>query len=278
MLLHHLGLADERVLEVEWAELDRSLEPDHLTAVWVAAMVPPVAVELARLDELVHTLRVRCPWDRSQTHGSLARHLLEETYETLDAIAVVDTTEPDVAPEAVDHLAEELGDLLFQVFFHAVLGGEEGRFTLADVAQRVHDKLVARHPHVFGDVVADTPEDVAANWEVLKKKEKGRASVTEGIPGALPALALATALQRKAESVGLVLADLGARRREVVDGVDHLVASETAEILDDAVGDLLFSLADMARRVGVDPETALRHRAGRFRHQVEASEAQAPPS
>lgn len=278
VLLHHLGLADERVLEVGWAELDRSLEPDHLTAVWVAQMAPPVAVELARLDELVHTLRAQCPWDRSQTHGSLARHLLEETYETLDAIETVDATEPDVAPEAVDHLAEELGDLLFQVFFHAVLGGEEGRFTLADVARGVHDKLVARHPHVFGDVVADTPEDVATNWEVLKKKEKGRASVTEGIPSALPALALATKLQRKAESVGLELADLGARRQEVADGVDRLVASQTPEALDEAVGDLLFSLADMARRLGVDPETALRLRAGRFRQQVESSEVQAPPT
>jgi tetrapyrrole methylase family protein/MazG family protein len=278
VLLHHLGLADERVLEVGWAELDRSLEPDHLTAVWVAQMAPPVAVELARLDELVHTLRAQCPWDRSQTHGSLARHLLEETYETLDAIETVDATEPDVAPEAVDHLAEELGDLLFQVFFHAVLGGEEGRFTLADVARGVHDKLVARHPHVFGDVVADTPEDVATNWEVLKKKEKGRASVTEGIPSALPALALATKLQRKAESVGLELADLGARRQEVADGVDRLVASQTPEALDEAVGDLLFSVADMARRLGVDPETALRLRAGRFRQQVESSEVQAPPT
>ena len=125
---------------------------------------------------------LRCPWDRSQSHGSLARHLLEETYEALDAIEAVAATEPDVAPEAMDHLAEELGDLLFQVCFHAVLAAEEGRFTLADVARGVHDKLVARHPHVFGDVVADTPEDVAAAWEARKLHEKGRSSVTEGIP------------------------------------------------------------------------------------------------
>jgi uncharacterized protein YabN with tetrapyrrole methylase and pyrophosphatase domain len=158
-----------------------------------------------------------------------------------------------------------------------VLAGEEGRFTLADVARGVHDKLVARHPHVFGDVVAETPEDVAANWEVLKKNEKGRASVTEGIPGALPALALAAALQRKAETVGLELPDLETRRGQVVDGVGGLEPSGTPEALGEAVGDLLFSLADVARRLGVDPETALRARAGRFRDQVEARESRSPP-
>jgi tetrapyrrole methylase family protein / MazG family protein len=289
VLLHHLGLADEVILEVDWAELDRTLEPDHLTAVWIPEMATPVAVELARLDELVHILRARCPWDQSQTHGSLARHLLEETYETLDAIEAleisetpnisenVDGSERDVVDEAVDHLAEELGDLLFQVYFHAVLAGEEGRFTLADVARGVHDKLVARHPHVFGDVRADTPEEVAANWEVLKKVEKGRSSVTEGIPSALPALALAAKLQRKAGSVGLELPDLESRRREVADGVDRLESSDSQEDRDEAMGDLLFALADLARQMGVEPETALRTRAGRFRRLIEAREGSTQP-
>jgi tetrapyrrole methylase family protein / MazG family protein len=272
VLLHHLGLEDEEVREVAWAELDRSLEPDHLTAVWVPRLASPVAVELARLDELVHTLRARCPWDQSQTHGSLAAHLLEETYETLDAIETVAATEPDVAPEAVDHLAEELGDLLFQVYFHAVLAGEEGRFTLADVARGVYDKLVARHPHVFGDVVAETPDAVAANWEILKKDEKGRTSVTEGIPNALPALALAAKLQRKAESVGLDLPGLEQRRNQVADGVERL-PSVGPDALETTVGELLFALADVARRLGVDPETALRARAREFRAEVEASES-----
>ena len=182
VLLHHLGLADEQVVAVAWADLDRTLEPDHLTALWIPRLAAPVGRELARLDELVHRLRVQCPWDAEQTHGSLARHLLEETYETLDAIETVAATEPEVSPEAVEHLVEELGDLLFQVYFHAVLGAEEGRFTLADVARDVHDKLVARHPHVFGDTVAATPDEVAANWEVLKKKEKGRAERDRGHP------------------------------------------------------------------------------------------------
>ena len=143
--------------------------------------------------------------------------------EAIDAVAAVDAATDEVAPgtrprtmvpasvdaateeRAVAHLEEELGDLLFQVYFHATLAAEAGRFTLADVARGVHDKLVARHPHVFGDVTADTPEEVAANWEALKLAEKGRTSVTEGIPAALPALALATKLQRKALAVGMVL-------------------------------------------------------------------------
>ena len=274
VLLHHLGLADEQVLEVQWTEIDRTLEPDHLTALWIPRLGSPVAVDLVRLDELVHTLRLRCPWDAEQTHGSLARHLLEETYETLDAIETVAAAGSEVAPEATEHLVEELGDLLFQVYFHAVLGEEEGRFTLADVARGVHDKLVARHPHVFGDVIASTPDEVAANWELLKKKEKGRTSVTEGIPGALPALALAAKLQRKAESVGVSQPSESGLRQQIAQDLDGLGSADDA---DAAAGELLFGVVDLVRRLGVDPETALRARSGAFRRQVEQSETPRSP-
>jgi tetrapyrrole methylase family protein/MazG family protein len=292
VLLHHLGLPDERVEEVAWADLDRTLDPDHLTAVWVPRLAPPVAAELVRLEELVRTLRAHCPWDQRQTHGSLARHLLEEAYEALDAIEVVAATEPDVAPRDIAHLEEELGDLLFQVYFHALLATEEGHFTLADVARTLHDKLVRRHPHVFGDAVAETPEDVASRWEMLKKAEKGRSSVTEGIPPALPALALVAKLQRKAESLGIETGSLDDRCRQVAAGLDamgSLARGEVApapappessgETLDAAaetvtlVGEMLFALADAARRLGVDPETALRGFAGEFRRRIEAAEA-----
>jgi tetrapyrrole methylase family protein/MazG family protein len=292
VLLHHLGLDDETVVEVPWAELDRTLEPDHLTALWIPRLAPPVAAELVRLEELVRTLRERCPWDRLQTHGSLARHLLEEAYEALDAIEVVAATEPDVAPQDVAHLEEELGDLLFQVYFHALLATEEGHFTMADVARTLHDKLVARHPHVFGDAVADTPEDVAARWEVLKKVEKGRTSVTDGIPAALPALALSAKLQRKAESLGIDTGSLEDRRRQIAAGLGVIGGSvpggggsgtvgpessgETLEASAEtvaALGEMLFAVADAARRLGVDPETALRGRAGEFRRRIEAAEA-----
>jgi tetrapyrrole methylase family protein/MazG family protein len=292
VILYHLGLPDERVVEVAWADLDRTLEPDHLTAVWVPRLAPPVGAELVRLEELVRTLRARCPWDQRQTHGSLARHLLEEAYEALDAIEVVAATEPDVAPHDVAHLEEELGDLMFQVYFHALLATEEGYFTLADVARTLHDKLVRRHPHVFGDAVAETPDDVAARWEVLKKAEKGRTSVTEGIPAALPSLALAAKLQRKAESLGMVTGSLDDRRRQIAAGLDVLGAQAQGggahggrppesswETLDApaaivaVLGEMLFAVADAARRLGVDPETALRTYAAGFRRRIEATEA-----
>ncbi len=294
-----------------WDELDRTVAPDHLTSLWIPALAAPVAAELVRLDELVRTLRQRCPWDREQTHGSLARHLLEESYEVLeaiDALAAVDAgavphptaTSPrtvvgtvagvdPVEEEAVAHLEEELGDLLFQVYFHAALAAEEGRFTLADVARGIHDKLVSRHPHVFGEVVADTPEAVASNWEALKKAEKHRSSVTEGIPAALPALALAAKLQRKALAVGMVLPPVADEAVRVADGVAGLsrvgpgpdpdAGTATPRVTDGEggrsdhaaeIGDLLFSLCSLARVLGVDPETALRARAARFRSEVEA--------
>ena len=309
-LLHHLGLDDEEVREVEWQELDRDLTPDHLTSLWIPHLGDPVGAELIRLDELVHTLRRRCPWDRRQTHGSLARHLLEESYEALEAIDALSAIDAGAGAagertgdgrealvhqqggaeeQAVDHLEEELGDLLFQVYFHAALAAEAGRFTLADVARGVHDKLVSRHPHVFGDVTADTPEEVAANWEEQKLSEKNRSSVTEGIPVALPALALAAKLQRKALAVGMVLPDLDAEAGRVADAISRLAGDVRADDGSDVgrgpgritdgeggradqaeiLGELLFSLANVARSLGVDPETALRSRATRFRASVE---------
>jgi tetrapyrrole methylase family protein/MazG family protein len=321
VVLHHLGLPEERVREVRWEDLDRSFEPDHLTSLWIPHLAAPVAAELVALDELVHILRARCPWDRRQTHASLGRHLLEESYEVLesiDALAAVDAeggrsdgdaeggrsdgdaeggrsdgdaeggqSDGDAEGEAraVADLEEELGDLLFQVYFHATLAAEEGRFTLADVARGVHDKLVARHPHVFGDVIAATADEVAANWEVLKKAEKGRASVTEGIPSALPSLALAAKLQRKAAAIGMVLPGLADEAVRVAEGAAALARTDDANGADGvvvadgeggardravAVGELLFAAVGLARALGVDPETALLSRSGAFRAEVEA--------
>ncbi len=218
--------------------------------------------------------------------------------EAIDAVASVDAARPDHGgpgrddhgpsdpgseERAVDHLEEELGDLLFQVYFHALLAAEAGRFTLADVARGVHDKLVSRHPHVFGDVEAGTPGEVAANWEARKLSEKNRSSVTEGIPAALPALALAAKLQRKALAVGMVLPGVADEAVQVADGVARLVQADTDDAihrnvdgeggradLADEVGGLLFSLVSVARSLGVDPETALRARDAAFRRSVEA--------
>ena len=148
-VLKHLGSPDEEVTVVPWDELDRAVVPDHLTSIWVPRLGDPFAAEFVRLEELARALRARCPWDRVQTHQSLTRYLLEESYEALEAIE-------ELGPEGAgyEHLEEELGDVLFQVVFHSVLAAEEGQFALADVARNVHDKLVGRHPHVFGDVEA----------------------------------------------------------------------------------------------------------------------------
>jgi tetrapyrrole methylase family protein/MazG family protein len=258
VLLHHLGLDDEVVAEVAWEDLDRTIEPDHLTSVWIDRLASPVSPEMARLAELVRTLRERCPWDREQTHASLTRHLVEETYEVLDAIgevtAAVGAGGATPLDEAVAHLEEELGDLLFQVVFHARLAAEQGWFTLADVATGVHDKLVGRHPHVFGDVTATTPGAVMANWEVIKAAEKGRASVTDGIPSSLPSLLLATKMQRKAHAIGLEDATPEQRRGLLNRALGELAANPTSG----RVGDVLYAVVALAGDVGVDPEEALR--------------------
>ncbi len=260
VVLHHLGLADEEIRPVAWDDLDRVVDPDHLTSLWVPELAAPVAAELVRFVELVRTLRERCPWDREQTHHSLTRHLLEETYEVLEAVQDLATAGPD----GFVHLEEELGDLLFQVVFHATLATEEGEFTLADVARTVHDKLVGRHPHVFGSVVADTPGAVTRNWEQIKKAEKGRTSMMDGIAGDLPSLLYAHKVQRKAASVGLETDGMAA---------DPLVAvSVESGPGHDEVGEALFAMVGVARRAGVDPEAALRGVASAFRRRFEVLE------
>ena len=255
IVLHHLGLDDEQVRSVPWDELDRAFEPDHLTSLYLPRVAEPVAMELVRFEQLVCTLRERCPWDQEQTHQSLSRFLVEETYETVEAI---DGLGPD--GEGIEHLEEELGDVLFQVVFHATLGAEAGQFTLADVARGVHDKLVSRHPHVFGTVEADTADEVVTNWDRIKRAEKGRQSALDGIPSALPSLLHAQKVQRRAASVGFDWPS--------VDGAYPKVTEELAELQadpsDEELGDLLFSVVNVARHLGIDAETALRHATTKF--------------
>ncbi len=296
VLLHHLGLEDEVVHAVDWWELDRTLEPDHLTSLYVPALPerpgPEAAgVEVARLVTLMDTLREQCPWDRVQTHSSLMPHLVEECYEVLDALAAVAAGAAGPAgadASAPTHLEEELGDLLFQIVFHARLAAEEGQFDLAGVARTVHDKLVHRHPHVFADADAASASEVLSNWEAIKKEEKGRASVTEGIPTGLPALMLTSKLARKARSVGLApddpvglreaaarLDELSERAQEEPHADDPL--DSRARDAQRAVGGLLFAVATVAQRVGVDPEQALRERALSLRADILATEGVPDP-
>jgi MazG family protein len=188
-----------------------------------------------------------CPWDAEQTHESLRVHLIEEAYEVLDAVDA-----GAVGPE----LEEELGDILLQVAFHCVIAQEERRFDFASVADRLSAKLVARHPHVFGDVVVSGAADVVGNWESLKQQEKARTGPFEGIPQGLPALLAAYKTQKRATSLGFAPdADLAARR--VTEGIEEAVDP-------DGLGDLLFWVVALARAHGIDPEGALRAATTRF--------------
>ena len=268
LVLRHLGLPDQAVEEVAWADLDRVVAPDHLTTLWIPALAAPVAQEAARFHELVRTLREQCPWDRAQTHTSLTRHLIEETYELLEAIDGLAAAGDD------EHLVEELGDVLFQVEIHAAIAEQEGRFSMADVARGVHDKLVHRHPHVFGTVEVDGADEVVVNWEAIKRAEKGRTSIVRGHPGRDALARYAAKIQRKAAGLGFDWPD--------VDGALPKVAEEAAELVAvagdperalDELGDLLFAVVNVARHLDLDPETALRGATAKFRARFEAVEA-----
>jgi tetrapyrrole methylase family protein/MazG family protein len=253
VVLQRLGLPDEHMFTVPLADLDRVVEPDHLTSVFVDSGEVRVAAELARLVALTERLRGPggCPWDAAQTHHSLRRHVLEEAYEVAEAIEELPVDAPggDIAIGAYDALEDELGDLLFQVMIHSVLASEAGAFTIADVAQHVHDKLVHRHPHVFGDVEVENADAVVTNWEQIKKAEKGHTSLVEGVGSGLPALLTAQKLLRKAASIGL----------------EPRLAPTTGIANEQQLGDALAALVAAGAASGVDGESALAGWARRFK-------------
>lgn len=201
-------------------------------------MTEPVAPH-PELDTLIATLeRLRapggCAWDREQTHESLVKHLIEETYELIEAIEVGEPAD----------MVEELGDVLYQVLFHSDIAAEAGQFTLEDVAAHVTGKMVGRHPHVFGDATAETADDVMAVWDDLKKTEKPhRTSVVDGIPMGMPALALADKMLGRAHKVGLL------------DATAPGAINVTEE---DELGPLLLAIVASAKANGLDSERALR--------------------
>jgi tetrapyrrole methylase family protein / MazG family protein len=266
LILQRLGTPEEDITETSWSELDRAVEPDHLTCVYVPQLAAPVGAGYVRLHQLARTLRERCPWDREQNHASLVPYLVEETYELVDALAAIDPADP-----ATEHaLIEELGDLLYQVEFHATIAEQAGRFSIADVTAGIHDKLVGRHPHVFGDVAALDADTVIANWDHIKRVEKDRTSVFDGVAASLPALAYAHHLQRKAAKIGFDWPDVA--------GPFAKVDEELAELRGDdsdvagELGDVLFAVVNVARHLGVDAELALRAAAAKFRRRFEAVE------
>lgn len=262
-LLQGLGTSNEDVRVVPWREVLSTTAPDHLTTLWIPKLAEPIGASFMRFDELVRRLRAECPWDREQTHGSLRMHLLEEAHEVLEAI---DLVEQD--PAHYGELEEELGDLLFQVFFHARLAAEQGQFTVSDVADGIHDKLYDRHPHVYGD--AD-PDHTMANWEINKQTEKQRESLLDGIPPTMPALLTALKVQRRAAATGFTGPDLEWALADVAEEL----AEVTADPTEHEVGDLLYAAVQVARMTDVDPEHALAAAISRFADRFRRVEAEA---
>jgi XTP/dITP diphosphohydrolase/tetrapyrrole methylase family protein/MazG family protein/ATP diphosphatase len=231
-----------------------------------------LARALLDLQALAERLRRDCPWDREQTEATIVPHTVEEAYEVADAALAGDDAK----------LLDELGDLLFQTYFLALLLEERGAGDLAGVARAIHDKLVRRHPHVFGDAAADSPGEVKARWEDLKTSQEGREGVFHDVPETFPALLLAKKVQRRAAAVGFEYPDAAGAFGDLTDEVEELRrelpdADPRPETEPDPrhmgeVGDVLFAAVNVARRLNVDPELALRAAAGRFRARVEDAE------
>ncbi len=217
----------------------------------------PAPEELRKFDNFVKIIaRLRapdgCPWDREQTHKSLRENLLSETYEVLEALDKGETEE----------LCEELGDLLLQIVLHAQIAKDQKEFEIGDVIEGISEKIIRRHPHIFGNVKARDSKEVMRNWEVLKKKE-GK-SVLEGVPKGMPALAYAYEISRRAVRVGFEWADLQGVIDKVNEEIAEIKAAKSVKEKTDEIGDLLFTLVNYARWEGVDPEAALREANEKF--------------
>lgn len=266
------GVPDmEKVTTLPLHELDREEHFHNLSSVYV----PPTQDEKIlrrRFDNLVHIIRYLrgpdgCPWDRKQTHQSLRPYLLEESYEFLDAVAEND-------PIA---MADELGDVLLQVLLHAEIGREEGEFDMADVIQNLADKMIRRHPHVFGDEEGlQSASEVKQRWDAIKQQEKRGTPSTalEGIPGELPGLLKACQLQRKASKVGFDWDHPEPVRKKVEEELEELFQAEP-EFREEELGDLLFAVVNMARLMKIDPEQALLAACRKFKRRFQYVEQEA---
>jgi MazG family protein len=214
-----------------------------------------LAQALVELQELAERLRRECPWDREQTTRTIVPHTVEEAYEVADAAVAGDNPK----------LLDELGDLLFQTFFLALLLEEEGAGDLAQVARGIHEKLVRRHPHVFGEIDLDSARAVKKQWEELKRDQEEREGIFHHVPENLPALLLAQKVQRRAAVVGFEYPDLSGARADLDDEIEELRREPSG----DELGDVLFACVNVARHLGVDPELELRQASKRFVSRVE---------
>lgn len=278
-LVRWAGIRDrEEVKQIPLYRLDR--EPvDYLTTVFVPALPPEL--RRARFSELVGLMsRLRapdgCPWDREQTPQTLRKYLIEETYEAIEAIDEDDS----------DLLCEELGDVLLQVVFHAQLAAECGDFNIDDVTQGIVNKLIRRHPHVFSTVSVDNSDDVLRNWEIIKKNEKKgdarrrRTSALDGVPIGLPALMQAMEVSKRAVKVGFEWESMNAVLAKLDEEILELKAELNApeikpQRVRDEIGDLLFTVVQVARWKQIDAEESLRSMISRFQYRFRSMEARA---
>jgi tetrapyrrole methylase family protein/MazG family protein len=230
----------------------RALPGDEFEAIFVPAVEPEAAERsLAGLRHVVHRLRAPggCPWDRKQTPQSLAKYVLEEAYEVVDAIE----------HHGPEELSEELGDLLLQVFLQSEIAEEAGQFSLNDVVEQLTTKLIRRHPHVFADVQVSGASDVEVNWEALKKAEKGeRVSTLDGVPKSLPALAMAAELQKRMRKTGFEWPNRQGAEAKLAEELEELRTAATPEAAAAELGDVLFVLTGLAAWYGASAEDALR--------------------
>lgn len=256
-------------------ELDRVGSFDHTTCIYI----PPVEMKELESYDFFHLLEIMgklrspegCPWDREQTHKSLRQNLIEEAYELLEAIDLEDP----------DKIIEELGDVLLQVVFHSQIAKERGEFDIMDVTTRVCKKLIERHPHIFGNVKADTAEQVISNWEEIKKKEKGLKSHTQvlkDIPRNLPALMRGYKVQKKAAMVGFDwdrVEDAMKKVDEELEELKSVYLTQDEEKITEELGDLLFAIVNVARFLNVEPELALGDTIDKFIRRFEYIESNA---
>lgn len=266
-VLSALGTPEETIATVPLSALDHRAY-GYLDSVFV----PPIAPldDVRRFDGLQHVIeRLHapdgCPWDREQTHATLRPHLLEESYEALEAI---DRGDPDA-------LTEELGDVLLQVLMHTAVAERLEEFSTGDVVEHIARKLIRRHPHVFGEGTASTADEVYQNWEALKKQEKPRQSILDGVPATLPALAASQAIQGRARRVGFDWPDVDGPLEKLREEITEFAQAETASEREDEFGDILFVAVNIADHLGIDAEQALRGANQKFRSRFGAVERMA---
>lgn len=263
VFVRNLGLDEEEIREIPLYELDRQPNIDHLTSVYVPGREPrEQTFDMQPLTDVMATLRSPggCPWDIEQTHESLRRYLIEEVYEVIEAI------ENEDAPL----LCEELGDLLLQIVFHARVAEECGEFSMQDVIDGVTEKMIRRHPHVFGDITVNDAGEVLVNWDAIKAQEKvgKRTGTLDGVSPGLPALMAAFKLQKKASKVGFdwdEAKEVWEKVREELGELAEASAAGDKTAIEEEFGDVLFSLVNLSRFLHVEPETSLTAANHKFR-------------